>query len=59
MDKIVNKYLQVREEKQDCAHCHKAQPMKGKTVCAGCSKELESFRNKKSKNQDKEGGKKG
>lgn len=58
MQNILDKYLQC-EEKQPCAHCHKAQPMKGKTVCAGCSKELESFRNKASKDQDKEGGNKG
>ena len=39
----------VNEESETCAHCHNSTPVKGKTVCAKCSKELESFRNKNKK----------
>lgn len=51
MQNIIEKYLQV-EATEPCAHCHKNTPEKGKTVCAKCSRELESFRNKKSKDND-------
>ena len=56
--KLIDKYLQT-EESQSCAHCHKVNPEKGKTVCGKCSKELSSFRNKTSKDADKDGGQKG
>ena len=59
IDKIIKRYLIVREEKENCAHCHKSQPMKGKTVCQKCSSELDAFRNKASKDTDKDGGEKG
>lgn len=58
MKKLLEIYL-VKEEEQECAHCHSAKPEKGKTVCGKCSKELEAFRNKASKDTDKDGGKKG
>lgn len=51
MKEIFVKYL-VSEEKEPCAHCGKAQPEKGKTVCSKCSKELEEFRNKTSDKED-------
>lgn len=51
MINIIEKYLQV-EATEPCAHCHKSAPVKGKTVCAKCSKELEAFRNKASKDND-------
>ena len=56
MKKLLDLYL-VKEETQPCAHCKKASPEKGKTVCGKCSKELLAFRNKA--NKDKDAGNKG
>ncbi len=53
----LQQYIHETDNEQTCAHCKSASPMKGKTVCEKCSKELESFRNKASK--DKDGGNKG
>lgn len=48
---LIDKYL-VKETDETCAHCHKNSPEKGGTVCKKCKKELESWRNKKSKDKE-------
>ena len=45
-------YLREEENVQKCAHCKKAVPVKGKTICGKCSTELKSFRNKANKKED-------
>lgn len=42
------KYLKT-EDDNVCQHCHKNEKKKGEAVCGKCSKELESWRNKKDK----------
>ena len=46
-------YLKEEEDNvQKCAHCKKAAPAKGKTICGKCSADLKSFRNKANKKED-------
>ncbi len=58
MKELLKRYLK-EENTEVCAHCKKSKPEKGKTVCGKCSKELLAFRNKASKDTDKDGGNKG
>ena len=48
---IIHKYL--IEDDDLCMHCHKNKRQQGSSICPKCSKELESFRAKNKKKEDK------
>lgn len=44
---LLDKYLLSDAKEKVCFHCKKNPVVKGKGTCAGCTKELESWRNKR------------